>query len=78
MSHPPHEDWDEHDVRGTSARSTFDDDVLGLRRYSEHDESLADDVLDPAAVADPAFGCRFTDPAFPHVWLDTSVCPATA
>ncbi|SOC54634.1 endolytic transglycosylase MltG [Ornithinimicrobium cerasi] len=48
MSHPPHEDWDEHDVRGTSARSTFDDDVLGLRRYSEHDESLADDVLDPA------------------------------
>lgn len=46
MSQPPHEDWDEHDVRGRAVRSSsFDDDVLGLRRVSEHDDSLADDVL---------------------------------
>jgi pimeloyl-ACP methyl ester carboxylesterase len=27
-----------------------------------------DDVLDPAAVADPAFGCQFTDTATPRLW----------
>ncbi|GAA5163551.1 endolytic transglycosylase MltG [Ornithinimicrobium tianjinense] len=47
MSQPPHEDWDEHDVRGPAARSTFEDDVLGLRRVSDHDESLADEMLAP-------------------------------
>ncbi len=43
MSQPPHEDWDEHDVRDRSR--PFDGDVLGLRGVREHDESLADDVL---------------------------------
>ncbi len=47
MSHPPDEDWDAHDVRRPASRSRFDDDVLGLRGVKEHDESLADDVLDP-------------------------------
>lgn len=47
MSHPPYEDWDEHDVRGPSARNGFDGDVLGLRGDSGHDASLADDVLEP-------------------------------
>ncbi|HSP60526.1 MAG TPA: endolytic transglycosylase MltG [Ornithinimicrobium sp.] len=47
MSHPPHEDWDEHDVHGTASGTRFDDDVLGLRGVHDHDESLADDVLDP-------------------------------
>lgn len=45
MSQPPHEDWDQHDVRDRSR--PFDGDVLGLRGVREHDESLADDVLDP-------------------------------
>lgn len=44
MSLPPHEDWDDDPHR---RRSTFDDDVLGLRRVTEHDQSLADDVLEP-------------------------------
>ena len=47
MSHPPHEDWDEHDVHGTASGTRFDDDVLGLRGVQDHDESLADDVLEP-------------------------------
>ncbi|MGD8201211.1 endolytic transglycosylase MltG [Ornithinimicrobium sp. W1679] len=47
MSHPPHEDWDEHDVHGTASGTRFDDDVLGLRGVHDHDESLADDVLEP-------------------------------
>ncbi|AXH95076.1 endolytic transglycosylase MltG [Ornithinimicrobium avium] len=42
MSLPPDEDWDDE-----HRRSRFDDDVLGLRGVKEHDESLADDVLDP-------------------------------
>ncbi|WP_010148612.1 endolytic transglycosylase MltG [Serinicoccus profundi] len=46
MSQPPEDDWDEHDARGAAER--FDDDVLGLRGARHHDESLADDVLDPA------------------------------
>lgn len=50
MSLPP-EDWDEHGVRGQSESAAFDDDVLGLRRVTEHDESLADDVLAPEAEA---------------------------
>lgn len=45
MSHPPQDDWDEHDVRGSGAR--FEDDVLGIRGVREHDESLADEMLDP-------------------------------
>lgn len=47
MSLPPHEDWDEHDVRHSASRHGFDDDVLGLRGVTDHDQSLADDVLDP-------------------------------
>lgn len=47
MSHPPHEDRDGHDVPGTTPDTRFDDDVLGLRDVREHDESLADDVLEP-------------------------------
>jgi pimeloyl-ACP methyl ester carboxylesterase len=35
-----------------------------------------DAILDPQAVADPSFGCRFTDPAFEHLWFGGS-CPAT-
>lgn len=46
MSQPPQDDWDEHDVRGTAAR--FEDDVLGLRGVTQHDESLADEMLEPA------------------------------
>lgn len=41
MTLPPDEDWDD-----AHRRSRFDD-VLGLRGVKEHDESLADDVLDP-------------------------------
>ena len=42
--------------------------------------AAGDDVLDPAAVADPAFGCRFTestpaDPSQAHVWFGAP-CPA--
>ena len=48
MSQPPPQDWDEHDVREPSSRHRFEDDVLGLRGVTEHDESLADDVLSPA------------------------------
>jgi UPF0755 protein len=48
MSHPPHDDWDEHDVRGAGAH--YDDDVLGLRGEREHDASLADEMLEPAPV----------------------------
>ncbi|MFX0538793.1 endolytic transglycosylase MltG [Ornithinimicrobium sp. Y1847] len=49
MIQPPYEEWDEHDVRGVGARRSthFDDDVLGLRGVSEHDESLADEMLEP-------------------------------
>jgi hypothetical protein len=36
--------------------------------------AAGDAVLDPAAVSDPAFGCRFTDPAFDHVWFG-GACP---
>ena len=44
-----------------------------------------DDVLDPAAVADPAFGCRFTDRNAPRIWdtnpalgfLKPPACPST-
>lgn len=46
MSHPPQDHWDEHDVRGPAAEH---DDVLGFRSSGEHDESLADEMLDPAA-----------------------------
>ena len=46
MSHPPHDDWDEHDVRGAGAHD--DDDVFGLRGEREHDASLADEMLEPA------------------------------
>jgi pimeloyl-ACP methyl ester carboxylesterase len=43
-----------------------------------------DDVLDPAAVADPAFGCKFTDKSWPRQWdtvpalafLKPPACPA--
>lgn len=43
-----------------------------------------DDVLDPAAVSDPAFGCKFTDKAAPRQWntvpglafLTPPACPA--
>jgi hypothetical protein len=42
-----------------------------------------DDVLDPAAVAAPDFGCRFTDTAAPRQWdnpalsfLKPPACPA--
>ena len=48
MSHPPQDDWDQHDVRGSGARYD-DDDVFGLRGHPEHDESLADEML----AADP-------------------------
>jgi hypothetical protein len=34
-----------------------------------------DAILDPKAVADPSFGCRFTDPAFTHLWFGDP-CPA--
>lgn len=57
MSQPPHEDWDEHDVRDRS-RPVFDGDVLGLRRDVEHDESLASDVLDPVEPEVPQFRPR--------------------
>jgi hypothetical protein len=30
-----------------------------------------DDILDPSVVAASDFGCRFTDPSFPHVWFDS-------
>lgn len=56
MSQPPHEDWDEHDVRDRSR--PYDDDVLGLRGFSEHDESLADDVLDPGEEDTPMYRQR--------------------
>lgn len=49
MSQPPQDDWDEHDVRGRGAR--FEDDLLGLRGVRQHDESLADEMLDPAPPA---------------------------
>jgi UPF0755 protein len=55
MSQPPHEDWDEHDVRRSR---TFDGDVLGLRGVKEHDESLASDVLDPVDPDTPMFRPR--------------------
>jgi hypothetical protein len=42
-----------------------------------------DDVLDPAAVADPVFGCTFTDKTAPRVWdspqwvfAKPAACPA--
>jgi hypothetical protein len=43
-----------------------------------------DDVLDPAAVADPAFGCTYTDKVAPRLWdtvpqlafLKPPACPA--
>jgi pimeloyl-ACP methyl ester carboxylesterase len=42
-----------------------------------------DDVLDPAAVADPTFGCQFTDPSASRPWSNPSwvfpvpaACPA--
>ncbi|HEX9181643.1 MAG TPA: alpha/beta hydrolase, partial [Burkholderiales bacterium] len=43
-----------------------------------------DDVLDPAAVADPNFGCTFTDKVSPRIWdtapalafLKPAACPA--
>jgi UPF0755 protein len=57
MSLPPHEDWDEHDVRARSRRA-FDGDVLGLRGVKEHDESLADDVLEPDEPETPMFRPR--------------------
>ena len=38
-------------MRGRSESAAFDDDVLGLRRVTEHDESLADDVLAPEQEA---------------------------
>ena len=44
MSHPPRDDWDEHDVRGAGAHA---DDVLGFRGDREHDASLADEMLEP-------------------------------
>ncbi|RIK15893.1 MAG: endolytic transglycosylase MltG [Acidobacteria bacterium] len=52
MTLPPDEDWDD-----AHRRSRFDDDVLGLRGVKEHDESLADDVLDPEPEA-PMFRPR--------------------
>lgn len=30
-----------------------------------------DDILDPAVVAAPTFGCRFTDSSYPHVWFES-------
>jgi hypothetical protein len=40
-------------------------------------------VLDPAAVADPNFGCTFTDKSAPRIWDNPSLaflkpadCPA--
>ncbi|GGK74111.1 endolytic transglycosylase MltG [Ornithinimicrobium pekingense] len=56
MSQPPHEDWDEHDVRDRSR--SFDRDLLGLRGAPEHDESLAADVLDPVDPETPMFRPR--------------------
>jgi pimeloyl-ACP methyl ester carboxylesterase len=42
-----------------------------------------DDVLDPAVVADPNYGCKFTDKAAPRIWDNPAwvfpkptVCPA--
>jgi hypothetical protein len=42
-----------------------------------------DDVLDAAAVADPSFGCQFTDQNSPRIWdnaglafLEPAACPA--
>ena len=37
-------------------------------------QAEGDDILNPEVVADPAFGCRFTDPTFAHVWRDDP-CP---
>jgi hypothetical protein len=36
--------------------------------------AAGDAILDPKAVADPAFGCTFTDPAYNHVWFG-GACP---
>lgn len=45
MSQPPQDDWDEHDVRGH--RDRYDDGLLGLGGGDQHDETLADEMLEP-------------------------------
>ena len=58
---------------------------VDLTRWVEAGVKPAGDaVLDPAAVADPAFGCKFTDTAAPRLWdqvpalafLKPAACPA--
>lgn len=48
MSQPPQDDWDEHDVRGSAAR--YDDGMPGLGVSDDHDESLADEMLEADGV----------------------------
>lgn len=43
MSHPPHDDWDEHDARGSGAR--HDDDFVDGHADHDHHDSLADEML---------------------------------
>jgi hypothetical protein len=60
-------------IRGTGhcefATSELAAGFADLVRWA-HDGTPAagDDILDPRAVADPEFGCRFTDPAFGHTF----------
>jgi hypothetical protein len=60
-------------IRGTGhcefATSELAAGFTDLVRWA-HDGTPAagDDILDPKAVADPEFGCRFTDPAFEHTF----------
>ena len=69
-------------IRGTG-HCEFSDKELAtgftdLVSWADHgNRPEGDDILDPATVADPAFGCRFTDPAFPHLFFDEPTCPAT-
>jgi hypothetical protein len=58
---------------------------VDLTRWVEAGVKPAGDaVLDPAAVADPAFGCQFTDKVTPRLWdqvpalafLKPAACPA--
>jgi hypothetical protein len=39
-------------------------------------EAAGDDILNPAVVADPAFGCRFTGDPAEHVWFGGPCPPA--
>ena len=50
--------------------TAFDDLAAAVRTGQR---PAGDDVLDPAAVADPRFGCRFT--RGPHPFFDSATCP---